>query len=101
VILGKKRYFMIGQQRWSVEVTDKDSWVGTEAGECLPNECRIKIREGHPDVMRDTFLHEIIHAILSIQGVGDLLHDKQEEDVVRALTPVLDQVLVWKVRGLK
>jgi hypothetical protein len=92
---------MIGQQRWSVEVTAKETWVGTEAGECLANDCRIKIREGHPDVMRDTLFHKILHAILSIQGMGDLLHGAQEEDVVRALAPMLDQVLCWKVRGLK
>jgi hypothetical protein len=38
--------------------------------------------DASPEVIRDAILHEIIHAIL-------LMYDKDDEDLVRLLTPML------------
>ena len=39
-----------------------------------------------PEVVRDSILHEILHAIL-------LMYDKDDEDLVRLLAPMLLQVM--------
>lgn len=42
---------------------------------------------------RDTFLHEVLHAVLSLTGWDHRLGDKREEQLVRSLTPALLEVL--------
>lgn len=46
-----------------------------------------------PDQLRDTVLHEVLHACLSLIGADEQLSPGKEERLVRALSPVLLQVL--------
>ena len=43
--------------------------------------------------MRDTVLHEVLHACLSLIGADEFLSPSKEERLVRALSPALLQVL--------
>jgi hypothetical protein len=44
-------------------------------------------------VMRETLLHEVLHAILFNTGLSDRMTDKAEEHLVRALSPALFALL--------
>jgi hypothetical protein len=46
-----------------------------------------------PDVLAETLLHEVLHACLSVAGISHELDDDAEERIVRALSPVLLQVV--------
>lgn len=46
-----------------------------------------------PMVMRETLLHEVLHAVLYNTGVADRMTDKNEEHLVRALSPALFALL--------
>lgn len=60
-----------------------DAWGSTDAATAV-----VRVVDGQgPFQERDTLLHEILHAALLVMGQG------REEDVVRALTPVLLDVL--------
>ena len=47
----------------------------------------------HPDavdmVIRETLLHEVLHAVLYNTGISDRMTEKTEEHLVRALSPAL------------
>ena len=98
----KDQHFMLGAQRWTVRCvpsTDTALLPAEDAGETKAMSCLILIREAHADVMKDTLLHELMHAILAM--AGSTLATEDEEDIVRVLAPALDAVLDWKIRGLK
>jgi hypothetical protein len=40
-------------------------------------------------VLRETLLHEVLHAVLFNTGLSDRMTDKAEEHLVRALSPAL------------
>lgn len=42
-----------------------------------------------PDCVRETTLHELLHACFALIGASDALSHEQEESVVRRLSPVL------------
>ena len=44
-------------------------------------------------VLRETLLHEVLHAVLYTTGIADRLSDKNEEHLVRALSPALFSLL--------
>lgn len=44
-------------------------------------------------VLRETLLHEILHAVLFNTGLSDRMTDKAEEHMVRALSPALFSLL--------
>ena len=44
-------------------------------------------------VMRETLLHEVLHAVLYNTGISDRMTDKAEEHLVRALSPALFSLL--------
>lgn len=102
-----KRHFMIGAQRWCMMLVDAIPKRHCKKGEepyglCLPKKCQIYVVMGPEDVIRDTTLHELLHALLAVSGVGDnVLHGKQEETVVMTLAPALDALLDWKIRESK
>jgi hypothetical protein len=95
----KDKHFYLGAQRWTVRVVPEEQWADTEQGDCSGVKCLIRIRQAHPDVMRDTLLHELLHACLCVGGT-DLDHEA-EERVVRAIAPLLDLTLDWQIRGLE
>lgn len=82
-------------RRWTVERVDEVS--GSAEGECIRSEDRIRIQRSTHDNERDTLLHELIHAALAVTGVTHDLDDKEEERIVRAIAPVLNDVLDWKI----
>ena len=95
----------IGAQRVRVQVyskTPKDADTASQGGNWFgdydPKTNIIRLMKGHPDIMRDTLLHEIIHAVLSITGVSRDLSDPAEERIVRALAPALDALLDWRIK---
>jgi len=51
----------------------------------------------HPDVadtvLRETLLHEVLHAVLYVTGTSDRLSDKAEEHLIRSLSPALFALL--------
>ena len=44
-------------------------------------------------VLRETMLHEVLHAVLFNTGLSDRMTDKAEEHLVRALSPALFALL--------
>lgn len=44
-------------------------------------------------VLRETLLHEVLHAVLFNTGLADRMTDKAEEHLVRALSPALFSLL--------
>lgn len=44
-------------------------------------------------VLRETLLHEVLHAVLFNTGISDRMTDKAEEHLVRALSPALFSLL--------
>lgn len=60
-------------------------------GCCRYIKCEIHIRPGQsPDSEADTLLHEVLHAVFDMTGLGhDLAADDLDESVIRRLTPAL------------
>ncbi len=59
-------------------------------GECNHEQLVITVDPDQADLMiRETILHEILHACCSITGIADELGDKLEESVVMRLSPVI------------
>jgi len=55
---------------------------------------RIRIRHDLPESLwRETLLHEVVHMCLALTHLSPRLSEEDEEDLVRALTPYLAQVL--------
>lgn len=52
----------VGGIRYSVEVVDKIDESDAQ-GEINYEECRIRIKKGNADAMKQTFIHEMFHAI--------------------------------------
>jgi len=46
-----------------------------------------------PDKLRETFLHEHLHAMVNLAGLRDVLTEDKDEDVIKRLTPILLQFL--------
>ena len=85
----------IGGQRWTIERVDEVD--GKAEGECLRMSNTIRVQKTTHDHERDTLLHELIHAALAVTGVTHDLDDKEEERLVRAIAPVLNDILDWKI----
>ena len=85
----------IGGQRWTIERVDELD--GKAEGECRRLSNQIRVQKTNHDHERDTLLHELIHAALAVTGVTNDLDDKEEERIVRAITPVLNDILDWKI----
>lgn len=62
-------------------------------GETVPEQATIRIRSDlSPSVWRETLLHEILHAAWSLSSLPETMGDREEE-VVRALSPLLAQAV--------
>lgn len=86
----------IGAQVWTIKTVKKIEADPRAAGLCDSDTNTIWIRKGPVDQMRDTLLHEVMHAILTVAGVD--IGKKKEEQVIKTLAPWLDMILDWKVR---
>lgn len=87
--------FKLGGRTWKVVVIDGLEWKGEEClGLTLPNEAVIALDSGQSDeCMHHTFYHELVHALCSTLGWGELNAD---EDKVDALGGLLLQYLKTK-----
>ena len=77
---------------WSIVFVDKKCKDTTEAwGWCDPSEQTIFIcEEQKPDAMADTFMHEVLHAIVYSLGVNV----KEEENIVHRMATGI--CTVWR-----
>jgi hypothetical protein len=84
--------FTVAGKHWSIEWVDHDIFnaEGAIHGDCdySAQSIRISLKDCHADVIRDTLLHEVIHALNSIAGIKDGCN---EEDIASRLTPLLLQ----------
>lgn len=92
----------IGGQRWVVFlVSSKSKHLKNEdgvecQGRCVYDKARIYIsRDLSDDVLEDTLIHELLHAVLSVTGADEAYgrSEKTEERIVKAITPAWHQVL--------
>lgn len=86
----------IGPHIWRV-VSDPEFDVLMAAaghlGETLPDQLVIRVRSDLPkSVWQETLLHEVLHAAWSLTSLPETMGDREEE-VVRALSPLLSQVV--------
>lgn len=101
----------IGARRYSIEIDDAATRTrafdeGTPGyGYTLLVDQKILLSPGlAPDLLAETVLHEVLHAIVDAAGLGDELVDKgteaklDEEDIVRRMAPVLLSVLRENLR---
>ena len=83
------RYLKIGPFSYTVELHE-GYWNKDDVrvyGEVDERSATINLDvDASPEVVRDSILHEIIHAIL-------MMYDKDDEDLVRLLAPMLLQVM--------
>ena len=83
------RYLRIGPFNYTVELHD-GYWNKDDVrvyGEVDERACTINLDvDASPEVVRDSIVHEIIHAIL-------MMYDKDDEELVRLLAPMLLQVM--------
>lgn len=82
-------------QRWTIE--EVSEIPGKAEGQCVRRENKIQYERLSDDRTKDTLLHELIHAALDVTGVTHDLDDKEEERIVRAIAPVLNDILDWKI----
>lgn len=82
-------YLRIGPFTYTVELHE-GYWNKDDVrvyGEVDERTCTINLDvDASPEIIRDAILHEILHAIL-------IMYDKDDEDLVRLLAPMLLQVL--------
>lgn len=82
----------IGASVWAVTI---DATID-ELGTTTPRRTEIKVNPNQsPASMRDTVLHELLHAVCSESGMSHAMgvSDDDEERMIRILTPMLLQVL--------
>ena len=83
------RYLKVGPFNYTVELHD-GYWNKDDIrvyGEVDERTCTINLDvDASPEVVRDSIVHEVIHAIL-------LMYDRDDEDLVRLLAPMILQVM--------
>jgi hypothetical protein len=83
------RHLKVGPFNYTVELHD-GYWNKDDIrvyGEVDERTCTINLDvDASPEVVRDSIVHEVIHAIL-------LMYDRDDEDLVRLLAPMLLQVM--------
>lgn len=82
-------YLKVGPFNYTVELHD-GYWNKDDIrvyGEVDERACTINLDvDASPEVVRDSIVHEVIHAIL-------LMYDRDDEELVRLLAPMLLQVI--------
>jgi hypothetical protein len=83
------RYLKVGPFNYTVELHD-GYWNKDDIrvyGEVDERSATINLDvDASPEVIRDSIVHEVIHAIL-------LMYDRDDEDLVRLLAPMLLQII--------
>jgi hypothetical protein len=83
------RYLKVGPFNYTVELHD-GYWNKDDIrvyGEVDERSATIHLDvDASPEVIRDSIVHEVIHAIL-------LMYDRDDEDLVRLLAPMLLQIM--------
>lgn len=95
------RHVQVGPVRYRVRVSQKaideapdPKRVGQLMGSTILPQARIAIDPDlHPDVMADTFLHELLHALMDVTGANGVIDEDTEEDLVCRLSPALLDLL--------
>ena len=83
----------VGPHRYKVDVAKPSGLTHEEYGVTDVGRTTITLAPGMSgSQQRATFLHECLHAMLSLTGWDHRLGSKREEQLVRALEPVL---LTW------
>jgi hypothetical protein len=93
----------LGGQRWAVHVL-RDGAKALEGAQGVTDVDTARIyvsRDLAPDVFEDTFLHELLHAVLYVSGGTQALEancragraNDTEEQVIRCVVPVLHRLL--------
>lgn len=60
--------------------------VDDALGKCKPEHCAIWIaKDQNEQQVRDTLLHEILHAVYSEMGIEEDVKEEQEETIVRRM----------------
>jgi len=86
------RQVTVGPFRWNVDYGPKATLRLVKEdnyGETDLDELTIRIRSDvHPEVARETLVHEVIHAAFAVSALSDWPAEQQEQ-VCRALAPLL------------
>lgn len=88
--------FRLGAQKWSLWLVDpKDPRLGDDVyGRTFLEACVILVSyDAVQDAAEDTIVHEIVHAVCGVSRASWLLGAEKEEEVIRAITPFIHQVL--------
>lgn len=68
--------------------------IDAASGKCKSDLCQIWVgTESDPQQIRDTMLHEVLHAVYGEMGLGEDIEDKYEESIVRRLATGLLYVI--------
>lgn len=92
-----ERGIKIGGKKYLVQQIDNDDST-TELGNHNGLTQVIRVRNMHPEQMRDTMMHEVLHAILWNNGHDN---DASHENIVECLACGLDAVFVDNPHLLK
>lgn len=94
---------IIGPYEYVIECSDKSRAIlGLDFGETDIEKLEIRLHpDRHPQVQKETLLHETLHACMNVAALDHELGEELEEKVVRRLTPVLMCVLTRNPAWLK
>lgn len=86
------RTIRVGPYAYKVVLTPEG---GSDLGLCVSDALKLHIQRGQPhDSERETLFHELLHASLRFSGAHRALGDDLEEQVVRAMSPILLDILL-------
>ena len=86
-----KQHLRIGDQHFEIRFYQRP-WCKDAVGECFSEDGIIKILvDGNTSRVRNTLMHEILHAILGVTNQRHVLKltTEQEEAFILAVTPIL------------
>lgn len=78
-------FTMLGH-KWTVRVIPKEQWKKPkDIGHCDLSIALIELKDGHPTVVEQTFLHEVIHIALFYMGEDKLSFNETFVDLLAGL----------------
>lgn len=91
------RYIQIGAFQWEIVFIPNDQQdLEQDMGECDYEKLQIRITDGpeiNPQIVADSILHEVLHAIIYSTPYHNTLSITDEETFVQILTPFLLQAI--------
>lgn len=92
VRIGPHNYSVIADVTAILKISAEDN--ERKLGTCDTRMCVINVDPEQADSqLRDTVLHEVLHACFDLIGAGEDISDDTEEKLVRRLSPVLMDVI--------